>query len=218
MGLGVVGTGRRMTRVPDAHAFPYAELDALLRRLGRGDGIGGSAIDGLIAALVAGPSFVHPDDWVPLIFAGRRPALDAGSLEYRVVKTIFHRYNEVSQMLADRPGDYRPIFRTDDQGRVVASDWAVGFILGLGLRSAEWGKYILFTGHRALLIPILVYSPASTDLLPEMSIAEKRRHQVTAYEKIAGAVVAVRAICNPQRAAEARRRPGKTRRQPRATR
>jgi hypothetical protein len=30
-----------------------------------------SAIDGLIAALVAAPVFVHPDEWLPLIFGGR---------------------------------------------------------------------------------------------------------------------------------------------------
>jgi hypothetical protein len=42
------------------------------------------------------------------------------------------------------------------------------------------GKHILLTGHRALLISILVYSPASIDLLPEMSTSQKRRHQVAA--------------------------------------
>jgi hypothetical protein len=68
------------------------------------------------------------------------------------------------------------------------------------------------------LVPILVYGPASTDLLPEMSTSEKRRRQAAAYEQIAGAVIAVRAVCNPHRAAEARRRPGKTRRASRATR
>jgi yecA family protein len=209
------GAGRRMMHVSDDRAFTYAELDALLRGLGRIDGIGGSAIDGLIAALVAGPSFVHPDDWVPLIFAGRRPALDAGSLEYRVVKTIFHRYNEVSETLADRPDAYRPIFRNDDQGGIIASDWAAGFMLGLGLRRAEWEKRILLTQHRALLTPILVYSPAGTDLLPPMSMSEKRRHQAAAYEQIAGAVIAVRAVCNPHRAAEAHHRPGRSRRFPR---
>jgi yecA family protein len=207
-----------VTRAPDNLAFTYAELDASLRGPGRESGIGISAIDGLIAALVAGPSFVHPDHWVPLIFAGRRPALDAGSLEYWVVKTVFHRYNEVSQLLAERPDGYRPIFRTDEKGRVIASDWAVGFILGLGLYSAEWGKHILLTQHRALLAPILVYSPASTDLLPEMATPEKRRRQAAASEQVAGAVIAVRAICNPHRAAEAHRQPGKTRRSSRAIR
>lgn len=207
-----------MTRASADPAFTYAELDALLRGPGREDGIGISAIDGLIAALVAGPSFVHPEEWVPLIFAGRRPALDAGSIEYRAVKTIFNRHNEVSQTLAERPDAYRPIFMVDDNGKILAEDWVVGFMLGLGLRSVEWGKGILLTRHRALLTPILVNSDASTDLLPEMPTSEKRRRQASAHQQIAGAVSAVRAICNPHRAAEAHRQPAKTRRSPRARR
>jgi hypothetical protein len=38
---------------------------------GHHDAVGMSAIDGLIAALVAAPVFVHPDEWLPLIFGGR---------------------------------------------------------------------------------------------------------------------------------------------------
>jgi yecA family protein len=212
------GASRRVSRAPADPAFTYAELDALLRGPGRDDGIGISAIDGLIAALVAGPSFVHPDEWVPLIFAGRRPTLDHNSLEYRAVKTIFNRYNEVSEALADQPDAYRPIFMIDDKGKIVADDWVVGFMLGLGLRSAKWGKRILLTRHRALLTPILVYSDASTDLLPEMSTSEKRRRQASAHEQIAAAIIAVRAICNPYRAIEAHRQPAKTRRSSRTRR
>src|ERR1051325_8916357 len=62
---------RRVGRVTDA--FTYAELDEILRGTVRTGAIGISAIDGLIAALVAAPSFVHPDEWIPLIFSGRQP-------------------------------------------------------------------------------------------------------------------------------------------------
>ena len=106
-----------------------------------------SAIDGLIAALVAAPSFVHPDEWVKLIFGGRRPAMHENSSEHRVVQTIFNRYNEVSAILADQPDAYRPIFMVDADGGIVARDWAVGFALGIGLRPDEWGKCILLTKH-----------------------------------------------------------------------
>ena len=82
--------------------FTYAELDEILRGSGHSGAIGMSAIDGLIAALVAAPSFVHPDEWVPLVFGGHQPALDENNPELRVVKTIFNRYNEVSDILADR--------------------------------------------------------------------------------------------------------------------
>ncbi len=171
-----------------------------------------SAIDGLIAALVAAPSFVHPDEWIPLIFGGRQPPMHENSLELRAVKTIFNRYNEVSEILADRPQAYRPIFMADDDGSIVARDWAVGFALGIGLRPKEWGERILLTKHREVLIPVLVYCEGNLDLLPEMPAAEKRRRQTTAHEQIAQAVASARAICNPYRAVEARRQPGKSRR------
>ena len=192
-------------------AFAHAELDEILRGAGHTGAIGMSAIDGLIAALVAAPSFVHPDEWVPLIFGGRQPQLLENSPEFRAVKTIFNRYNEVSETLADQPQAYRPIFMVDD-GSIVARDWAVGFMLGIGLRSAEWAKCILLTKHRQLLIPILVYCEGNLDLLPEMPTAEKRQRQVTAHEQIAQAVAATRAICNPYRAAEPTNRPRKRRR------
>jgi uncharacterized protein len=162
----------------------------------------------LIAALVAAPSFVHPDEWIPLIFGGRQPPLHENSPELRAVKTIFTRYNEVSETLADRPAAYRPIFMVDDDGSIVERDWAVGF----ALRSEAWGKRILLTKHREVLIPILVYCEGELDLLPEMPAREKRRRQATAHEQIAQAVAAARAICNPYRAAEARQQSARIRR------
>ena len=201
---------RRVGGVTDA--FTYAELDEILRGTGRNGAIGISAIDGLIAALVAAPSFVHPDEWIPLIFGARQPPLHENSPELRAVKTIFNRYNEVSETLADRPAAYRPIFMVDDDGSIVARDWAVGFALGIGLRSEAWGKRILLTKHREVLIPILVCCEGEFDLLPEIPATEKRRRQATAHEQIAQAVAAARAICNPYRAAETRQQPARIRR------
>ena len=78
-----------MTSAPSTTAFTYDELDGILRGAGGHDGaIGMSAIDGLIAALVAAPTFVHPDEWVPLIFGGRRPRMGEGSPEERAVRTV----------------------------------------------------------------------------------------------------------------------------------
>jgi yecA family protein len=212
------GSGRGVTGVP-ADTFTYSELDELLRGTGRDGFIGMSAIDGLIAALVAAPSFVHPDEWVPLIFGNRRPNLHENSPEYRAVKTIFNRYNEVSSILADRPSDYRPIFMIDDKGATVARDWVTGFMLGISFRSDEWGVCILFTKNRALLTPILVYAdPAGVDFLPDMPLSEKRIRQASAYQQIAGAVAAVRTVCNPFRAAEANRTSTKSNRPRRARR
>jgi yecA family protein len=141
----------------------------------------------------------HPDEWVPLVFGGHQPPLGENSPELRVVKTIFNRYNEVPDILADRPQAYRPIFMVDDDGSIVVRDWALGFALGIELRAKEWGKSILLTEHRQVLAPILVYCEGELDLLPDMPATKKRRRQATAHSDIAQAVAAARAICNPHR-------------------
>ena len=114
-------------------AYSYDEFDEICRGNGRSDSIGMSLIDGLIAALVAGPVFVDPQEWLPLIFADRLPAVIAGTPEHRAVNTIFNRYNEVSTQLAEEPQTYQPMFMTD-RGRVIVDHWAAGFIRAIGLR------------------------------------------------------------------------------------
>ena len=75
------------------------------------------------------------------------------------------------------------------------------------------GEHVLLTEHRQALVPILLHCEGELDLdlLPDMPAAEQRRRQATAHSEIAQAVAAARAICNPHRAAEARRQPVKQR-------
>jgi yecA family protein len=197
-------------------AFTYDELDAILRGAGGPGGfVGMSAIDGLIAALVAAPAFVHPEEWLPLIFGGRKAQAAEGSTKHRAIQTIFQRYNEVSDILANRPAAYRPIFMIDRDGSIVLADWAAGFMLGVGLRQKPWASCILLTEHRRLLAPILVFCESLPDFLPDLTTAEKQRTRATAVEQIPETVAAIWTICNPHRAAEARstgRRPSHARR------
>ena len=186
-------------------AFTYDELDELLRGEGGPDGfVGMSNIDGLIAALVASPSFASPDEWLPLIFGGKMPAMEEGSVELRAVQTIFNRYNEVSTILSERPGDYRPIFMVDDDGSIFVRHWAVGFMAGVALRGEQWAKTIFLTRHRPLMEPILLHFDVAQDFLFDMPTDEKVRRKPTAFTEIPAAVVAIRDICNPHRVAEAK--------------
>jgi uncharacterized protein len=54
--------------------FTYDELDEIFRGDGQNNFIGLSTIDGLIAALVAGPAVVPEAWWLPEIFAGHMPS------------------------------------------------------------------------------------------------------------------------------------------------
>jgi len=85
-------------------AVSYDELDERLRGDGRGDYIGLSAIDGLIAAVVAGPVVIPPNQWLLQIFGGKVPQPKSGSLEERIVGTVLNRHDEVDSFLSGAPG------------------------------------------------------------------------------------------------------------------
>ena len=53
--------------------FTYDEADIILRADGQSDFVGINAIDGLIAAVAAGPAFIEPPEWLPQIFGKRMP-------------------------------------------------------------------------------------------------------------------------------------------------
>jgi hypothetical protein len=57
--------------------FTYDEADVILRGDGQSDFVGVNAIDGLIAAVAAGPVFIASHEWLPQIFGF--PFLDVQS-------------------------------------------------------------------------------------------------------------------------------------------
>jgi hypothetical protein len=64
----------------------------ILRGNGRSGNVGMSAIDGMIAALVAGPAFVHPEKWLPIIFGGRVPDVLEGTPVTRSARLARNTY------------------------------------------------------------------------------------------------------------------------------
>jgi yecA family protein len=179
--------------------YTYDELDEILRGNGGRGNVGISAIDGMIAALVAGPAFVHPEEWFPIIFAGRVPDVREGTPEHLAVNTIFNRYNEVSLTLADNPQAYRPMFM-NHEGRVIVSDWAAGFMLIVAKRPDAWTK-ILLTDTRKALAPIFASHELGVGFLLDIPKAEIDKLRAVAHYYVTDAVVALREACAPQRSA-----------------
>jgi hypothetical protein len=88
--------------------FTYDEAGAILRGAGRSGYVGFNAIDGLIAAVTAGPAYIDTNEWLSQIFGQRAPVQTPGTREYRLVQTILHRHDEVVEILAQRPDAYVP--------------------------------------------------------------------------------------------------------------
>jgi uncharacterized protein len=116
------------------------ELEALLasRRVGRGCLKNVSAVDGFLAAMLAGPVWISSEEWLPSIFGAREPKWADRDEAERVCDVIRARYEQVERQLEETPDSYVPIFRTLHDGSVVAADWARGFLSGTELRPRLW--------------------------------------------------------------------------------
>ena len=96
-----------------------------------------SGLDGYIAAIVIGPKFIDPRDWIGAIAGADALMAAEGTREHLAVQAIVAHYNQVSQTLFDRPALYRPIFLTPPAGTVF---WSLGFTEGVLLAKRAWQK------------------------------------------------------------------------------
>jgi yecA family protein len=181
----------------------YDEADILLRGIGRSDDVGFNAIDGLIAAVAAGPAYIETNEWLSQIFGQRAPVQTPGTREHKLVQTILYRHVEVVETLAQRPDAYLPLL-TNAAGRLVMTDWSVGFLLGVGLSVDAWGPLMISGFRRATLAPILSVTPLGRELMLDVPDAELDRIAATAHNAIAGAVIALYRHCANDRSASRR--------------
>jgi len=193
--------------------FTYDEADTLLRRVGRSDYVGINAIDGLIAAVAAGPAYIETNQWLSQIFSGRASTQTPGTPAHRLVQTVLHRHGEVVETLAQRSEAYLPLL-TNAAGCLVMTDWSVGFLLGVGLNVDAWGPLMISSFRRATLAPILSVNPMGRELMLDVPDAELDRIAATAHDATAGAVIALYRHCANARSASRRLAKLRTARKP----
>lgn len=168
--------------------YSDAALDEILRGDGRGGQIGLSAIDGLLAAVVAGPVRVSRPHWLAPIFNGAVPHTRPGTPEQRVVDTLVHRHDTVEDTLRRRPDLYSPVFM-NHEGVVITHDWGVGFMMGMTLAPpSAWSRWLL-PPKRQILLPILACTDLGESMLPDMEAEAIAEIRATAHAHIADAVV-----------------------------
>jgi len=168
--------------------FSYDELDEILRGNGDNDFIGLSSIDGMIAALVAGPAVVPPCEWLPTIFNGHSPSTIKGTPESRAVATIMARYAEVEQELLHQPESYQPILM-HHLGQLIVQPWAIGFMMGASTLQNAWLPVL--TKKRVEMAPLLACCEVGSPMLSEQSRKQMDKVAAKSPAEIAGIVVLV---------------------------
>ncbi len=155
---------------PTPHAGPV-DLDALDAFLTSGrapeDGLGLSGLDGFLAGIAAGPELVIPGEWLPVVWGGEEPPFESTEEANDILGTIMGRHDEIVRGLGTAPDEFDPAFwEGPDDGGVVVTDWAAGFLDAILLRPKAWEPLVRHAEAGALVRPLLVLGADDPKRLP----------------------------------------------------
>jgi uncharacterized protein len=118
-------------------------------------------LDGLLAALAAGPGPGSPRERLATLWRGSAP--DRADEDRELFEAIRARLDRIVRQLEEDPDAYAPIFLTTDDGAVVAADWARGFLAGVDLCPAAWAPLMETREGMRLLATIVSQLPDRDD-------------------------------------------------------
>jgi uncharacterized protein len=113
-------------------------------------------VDGLFAALIAGPELVPPSEYLPEVFGGDMTNVFTGIDEANdILGLIMRHWNGIANTL--HKGDvYLPVLLEDAEGVCKGNDWAHGFIRGTEMRKAGWAELLADEEHGGCMIPVMI--------------------------------------------------------------
>ncbi len=177
---------------PTLHAGPV-DLDALdaflLSDRAPEASMGLSDLDGVLAGIAAGPELVMPNEWLPVVWGGAEPAFEGVDEARSVLGTIMGRHNEIVRALGTAPDEFDPAFwEGPDDGGVVVTDWAAGFLDAVNLRPKAWEPLVRHSEASALIVPLLVLGADDPERLP-FGVRSPPKEQVEALHAIGAEII-----------------------------
>jgi uncharacterized protein len=190
-----------ISRLQDDGDPDLAELGALLASdRARPGCLGLSALDGFLAAVLAGPERVSPEEWLPMVWGEGEPAWADRDEAWRAFEAIRARHDQVARQLEEDPDAYAPIFRTLHDGTVTAADWARGFLVGVGLRPSLWDALTASAEGMRFLVTIVSQLPDWDErIVAKVGSAEVRKFRREGRRFIPLCVVEIRRFWSRRR-------------------
>ena len=117
-----------------------------------------SMLDGAIAAVVAGPVSMPPEEWVCPMLGADPDAFNHDTEEFSAIAATLMRHNAISDTLSTKPESFEPHFARTADGKVDAQPWCMGFYAVMKLRLLSWSRLLSPNViEHALLLPILFH-------------------------------------------------------------
>ncbi len=117
-----------------------------------------SMLDGAVAAVVAGPVSMNPEEWVCPLLGVDPDAFNHDTEEFSAIAATLMRHNAISETLSTKPESFEPLFERKPNGEIDARPWCMGFYAVMKLRLLTWSRLMNpnIIEH-ALLLPILFH-------------------------------------------------------------
>jgi yecA family protein len=129
-----------------------------------------SDLDGFLTAIAIGPELVMPSEWLPVIWGDDEPVFTDEAEMQAVLGGILSRYNQIRHEIAN--GAFEPILWSDADGTVIGTDWAEGFMQGVGLRATKWERLFRSEDGAGL---ISLFSRCAATRMANLGSASSRR-------------------------------------------
>ena len=117
-----------------------------------------SMLDGAVAAVVAGPVSMMPEEWICPLLGVDPDDFNHDTETFSAIAATLMRHNAISNTLPTKPDSFAPLFLRRPDGEVDVGPWCMGFYAVIKLRLLAWSRLMSpnATEHR-LLLPILVH-------------------------------------------------------------
>jgi uncharacterized protein len=141
------------------------------------------AIDGFFAALVCGPEFVAPSEYLPEVW-GMDHAFDNEQEMQSILSLLLRHWNHIADTLLkgkNNPSEtHVAILDVDAAGFMSGNAWAEGFMKGVRLRPGTWRRLMLDPKDSGWLTAVLalVHEHSSDAALRSPLLARDKRAQL----------------------------------------
>jgi uncharacterized protein len=101
-----------------------------------------SMLEGAVAAVVAGPVSMAPEEWVCPLLGVDPGAFNHDTEEFSAIAATLMRHNAISETLSTKPESFEPLFVLSPDGEVDPQPWRMGFYAVIKLRLPTWSRLI----------------------------------------------------------------------------
>src|ERR1700681_2293374 len=127
-----------------------------------------SMLDGAVAAVVAGPVSMMPEEWICPLLGVDPDDFNHDTETFSAIAATLMRHNAIVKTLSTKPESFEPLFLSGADGVTDARPWCMGFYAVMKLDWAAWSRLLSpNASEHALLLPILFHcaDPAGRPVL-----------------------------------------------------